>query len=122
MARLDVVSEEERSGSPAEEGGAFEDPLYDSTDQDPDGFGHGSERRGTVKGKPLSESNGRTRWQVNLVLAGGTSEIDADGELANHPDGRPGPGTLTVTKATGEWADVKRINVSAKNPRRWKSV
>ena len=130
MGKIDVVSEEGRSGSAAEgQGGSsptsgltFEDPFYDSTGTDPDGFEHGSERRGTVRGKALNESNGRTRWEVHLVLAGGGSQIDAEGQLANRPDGRPGPGTLTVTNATGDWANVRRVNVSAKNPRRWKSV
>lgn len=128
--RLDVVSEEDR-GAFAPEGLAepsptsvlaFADPIYDATGEDPDGFEHGDERRGTISGEGLSGFGGFTWWQVHLVSDDGESSIDAEGRLANHPDGRPGPGTLTVTAAVGKWQDVRRLVVTAKNPRRWKSA
>lgn len=128
MGKLDVVSEEDRgrSSGPKEPSGGpgltFEDPFFDATGSDPDGFEHGDERRGTITGETRNTSDGHTRWHIRMESADGVSRIAAEGRLANHPDGRPGSGTLTVSDATGDWADVQRLNVAAKNPRRWKSV
>lgn len=126
MAKLDVVSDERGNATGARYAGrsglTFDDPFYDATSEDPDSFEHGDERRGTIKATRVSTSGGHSSWQIRVESADGASRIDAEGQLTNHSDGRPGSGSLTVSKATGEWVGARRLNVAARNPRRWKST
>jgi hypothetical protein len=101
---------------------AVSNPFYVADDPDPNGFKHLSDEAGTVTAEAIQGFGPTTMWQVRFVSKDGASEVQAEGHLANHPDGRPGNGTLTVRTATGVWAGTGRIAVRASNPRRWTAV